>query len=64
MASGIKSAGEPNNAEDDTITEPGSGAGDECDRMVHGRLRGEGRVVRPREARVGLLITNYSVIYW
>ena len=24
------------------ITEPGGGAGDECDRMFHGRLRGEG----------------------
>ena len=24
-------------------------------------VKGEGRVVRPREARVGLLITNYSV---
>ena len=27
-------------------------------------VKGEGRVVRPREARVGLLIMNYSVIYW
>src|SRR5947209_12514519 len=27
-------------------------------------VKGDGRVVRPREARVGLLITNYSVIYW
>ncbi len=26
-------------------------------------VKGEGQVVRPREARVGLLITNYSVIY-
>ena len=33
-------------------------------RMFHGCLRGEGagRVVRPREARVRLLITNYTVI--
>ena len=46
------------------ITEPGGGAGDERDRMFHGRLRGEGRVVRPREARPGLLISNYLVIYW
>src|SRR5579862_461505 len=28
------------------------------------KVKGEGRVVRPREARVGLLITDYSVIYW
>ena len=27
-------------------------------------VKGEGRVVRPREARAGLLISNYSVIYW
>jgi len=26
-------------------------------------VKGEGLVVKPREARVGLLITNYSVIY-
>jgi len=25
-------------------------------------VKGEGRVVRPRKARVGLLITNYTVI--
>src|SRR5271166_6519883 len=47
------------------MTEPGGGAGDESDRMFHGRLRseGEGRVVRPREATAGLLISNYLVIY-
>src|SRR5579862_9591606 len=28
------------------------------------KVKDEGRVVRPREARVGLLITNYSVIFW
>ena len=27
-------------------------------------VKGEGRVVRPREARADLLISNYSVIYW
>ena len=27
-------------------------------------VKGEGRVVRPREARASLLISNYSVIYW
>ncbi len=26
-------------------------------------VKGEGRVVRPREARASLLISNYSVIY-
>ncbi len=45
------------------MTEPGGGAGDECDRMFHGRLRVEGRVVRTSEARDGLLISNCSVIY-
>jgi hypothetical protein len=27
-------------------------------------VKGEGRVVRSREIRAGLLISNYSVIYW
>ena len=27
-------------------------------------VKGEGRVVRPREASASLLISNYSVIYW
>src|SRR5208283_2276464 len=27
-------------------------------------VKGEGRVVRPREARASLLISNCSVIYW
>ena len=27
-------------------------------------VKGEGRVVRPREAGTDLLISNYSVIYW
>jgi hypothetical protein len=26
-------------------------------------VKGEGRVVRPREAKIGLLISNDSVIY-
>src|SRR5579871_3401261 len=44
------------------MTEPGGGAGDECDRMFHGRLRGEGGR-SSREAWVGLRITDYWVIY-
>ena len=27
-------------------------------------VKGEGRIVRPREVRVGLLISNCLVIYW
>src|SRR5271155_235845 len=48
------------------ITEPGRGAGDERDRMFHGRLRvkGEGRVVKPRGAKASLLISNCWVIYF